>query len=99
MLGQLHIAIEIVRTQRFLEPGHVILLEHPRGVDRPLVTMRPKSVRATGVHHQLAPRANRVARASHNGLVGVRIAPPERSPTDLERSKSPRLCRLEPVAH
>ena len=90
MAAQLDVAFQIVRRQRFLEPDDVVVGEHLRRFQRPLVAVRPKLLAAAGIDHQLDVRPDRVAGRLDQQLVGAAIAPAERTPAQLDRLEAAR---------
>ena len=98
MLAQLHVVLERVGIERLLEPVHVVVGEHLRGVERPLVAVRPEGIAAAGIDHQARVRADGLARGPDDRLIRGGIAPAERPPADLERAEALRLHREQVIA-
>ena len=69
VLAQQPEVVEGVGRQRLLEPADVVLGEHVRRPERPLVAVRPERVAAAGIDHQRDVRPDRLARAAHDRLV------------------------------
>ena len=68
-------AREVVRRQRFLEPDHVVVREHLRGAERPLVAVRPELLAAAGIDHQSrrpGPTVSRAVRTSSSSVFASR---------------------------
>ena len=93
VFGQFHVTLEIIRPQRFLEPGNLVVRQHPRGLQSPFVAVRPEGIRTAGVHHQFDTGTHRFARGLDDGFIGLPVAAAERAPPDLEGPESP----AEPV--
>src|SRR5204863_3038044 len=89
---------ERVGYERFLKPEYVVVLEHLRGVQRPLVAVLPVSVAAASVHHELVLRSDGFARGADDRLVGRGVATAKRPPPDLERTKALRLHTQKVIA-
>ena len=99
MAGQLNETIQIIRAERFLKPDHTIVSEHFCLIQGPLVTVRPIRIGSTGIDHQFAILANRLASGAHNCLIGLRIPTTKRPPTDLERAEAAAVRCLKLASH
>src|SRR5437867_4637125 len=96
VLAQPHIVIERVRMQRLFKPRNVIIGEHLRSAQRPLITLRPKGVTATRVNHQERVWPDRLARRAHNRFIEGVAATSKWPPTYLESVKPLRFDRAKP---
>src|SRR5690606_17897695 len=87
-LAQAREIINRVRSQCFLEPMHVVRLQHCRRIDRPVQTVRPEGIARAGIHHELAVVARAFTRSTYDLLVQFRaFTAPERSPAYLDRAE------------
>ena len=71
-----------------MDARHVVLGEHPRGLQRPLVAVGPHGVRAAGIDHDLAVRAGLLARRGDDRLVHRGVDAAEGAPSNLEGAEA-----------
>src|SRR5262249_55299487 len=75
---------QVVGWQRLLEPDDVVVGEHLRRLQGPLVTVWPELLAAAGVHHQFDAGADGVAGGADQLFVRLAVAPAERAPAELD---------------
>ena len=98
VLAELGEVFERVGRERFFKPMHIVVSQHLRGVERPLVAVGPVRITAARIDHELVVRAHGFACRFYNGLIGGGIATTKRPPADLEGTKALRLHLQQMIA-
>ena len=81
-------SLDIVRRQGLLEPDHVMVGEHPRGLQRPFVPVGPELIAPACVDHEFNVRTHGFTGESDESLIGVLIHAAEGSPAEFECTKA-----------
>src|SRR5215213_4244325 len=84
-LAQRDIIVQGIGIEGLFEPGHIVLSQHVRRAQGPLVVAPPERVAATSVHHQQGVRSDGMACRLYDRFVELGALPPKGSPADLER--------------
>ena len=82
------VTIEIIGRERFLEPGDVVIGEHPGGVLRPVDAVRPELLAAPGIDHQFDAVPNRLTSRADKQFVERAVSTAERPPAQFDRPES-----------
>ena len=86
--AQFDVIVHRIRSQRLFKPGDIVVGQHLRRSQRPLVALRPEGIAASGIHHHQRVRADGFPRRANDRLIQFRVVPTKGSPANFERPKS-----------
>src|SRR4051794_33148796 len=81
---QCHVVFQIVWYQRLFKPVNIVLSQHVRSSQSPLIVLWPEGIARPGVHHQQSIRPHGLACSTHNLLIQRVRHASKWTPTDLE---------------